>query len=405
MGFFCIFLLKQRKLIKRKVEIDVLILQIAIILIASKIAGSLSVRLGQPSVLGKLLIGIVLGPSVLGLVKDTEILAEFSQIGVILLMFIAGLETDIDEFKRTGKASTFVGFGGIIVPLVLGYFAGMILHLNMMESIFLGLLLSATSVSISVQALKEMNQLKTQEGTTILGAAVIDDIVVVLALAFLMSFSGGDVHLTTVILKKVLFFAGAILVGWKLVPWFLQKFSSLKVSETVISSALIICFIYAYLAEYTGVAAIIGAYIAGVAISVTKFKHDIFEKVETISYSIFVPIFFTSIGITAEFSGITKNIMLIVCLSIVAILTKLVGAAIGAKLAGFGWNSSLGIGSAMVSRGEVALIIAAIGLETKLLSQEMFAVIVVVVLVTTIVTPPMMKLFFKRNTETETNAA
>jgi len=306
MGFFCIFLLKQRKLIKRKVEIDVLILQIAIILIASKIAGSLSVRLGQPSVLGKLLIGIVLGPSVLGLVKDTEILAEFSQIGVILLMFIAGLETDIDEFKRTGKASTFVGFGGIIVPLVLGYFAGMILHLNMMESIFLGLLLSATSVSISVQALKEMNQLKTQEGTTILGAAVIDDIVVVLALAFLMSFSGGDVHLTTVILKKVLFFAGAILVGWKLVPWFLQKFSSLKVSETVISSALIICFIYAYLAEYTGVAAIIGAYIAGVAISVTKFKHDIFEKVETISYSIFVPIFFTSIGITAEFSGIIQ---------------------------------------------------------------------------------------------------
>ncbi|MGV3463747.1 MAG: cation:proton antiporter [Heyndrickxia sp.] len=382
-----------------------LILQIAIILIASKIAGSLSVRLGQPSVLGKLLIGIVLGPSVLGLVNDTEILAEFSQIGVILLMFIAGLETDIDEFKRTGKASTFVGFGGIIVPLLLGYVAGMILNLNTIESLFLGLLLSATSVSISVQALKEMNRLKTPEGTTILGAAVIDDIVVVIALAFLMSFSGGDVHLTTVILKKVLFFGGAILVGWKLVPWFLKKFSKLKVTETVISSALIICFVYAYLAEYTGVASIIGAYIAGVAISVTKFKHDVFEKVETISYSIFVPIFFTSIGITAEFSGITKNITLIVLLSILAIITKLFGAAIGAKLAGFGWNSAWGIGSAMVSRGEVALIIAAIGLESKLLSQDMFAVVVVVVLVTTIVTPPMMKLFFKRNTENESSAA
>jgi len=381
------------------------ILQIAIILIASKIAGSLSVRLGQPSVLGKLLIGIVLGPSVLGLVNDTETLAEFSQIGVILLMFIAGLETDIDEFKRTGKASTFVGFGGIIVPLVLGYLAGMILNLNTIESLFLGLLLSATSVSISVQALKELNHLKTPEGTTILGAAVIDDIVVVIALAFLMSFSGGDVHLTTVILKKVLFFAGAILVGWKLVPWFLKKFSSFKVTESVISSALIICFVYAYLAEYTGVAAIIGAYIAGVAISVTHFKHEIFEKVETISYSIFVPIFFTSIGVTAEFSGIMKNIELIVFLSILAIITKLVGAAIGAKLAGFGWNSAMGIGSAMISRGEVALIIAAIGLETKLLSQDMFAVIVVVVLVTTIVTPPMMKLFFKRNTEKESSAA
>jgi monovalent cation:proton antiporter-2 (CPA2) family protein len=383
----------------------VVILQLAIILIASKIAGSLSVRLGQPSVLGKLLIGIVLGPSVLGLVNETETLAEFSQIGVILLMFIAGLETDLEEFKRTGKASTFVGFGGIIVPLVLGYFAGIILNLTTMESWFLGLLLSATSVSISVQALKEMNKLKTPEGTTILGAAVIDDVVVIIALAFLMSFAGGDVHLTTVILKKVVFFAAAILIGWKVVPWFLKRFSSLKVTETVISSALIICFIYAYFAEYTGVAAIIGAYIAGVAISVTNFKHEVFEKVETISYSIFVPVFFTSIGVTAQFTGITKNLGIIIILSILAILTKLIGASIGAKLAGFGWNSSLGIGSAMVSRGEVALIIASIGLESKLLSQDMFAVIVVVVLVTTIVTPPMMKLFFKSHPKKESNIA
>jgi Kef-type K+ transport system membrane component KefB len=269
--------------------------------------------------------------------------------------------------------------------------------------LFLGLLLSATSVSISVQALKEMNRLKTPEGATILGAAVIDDVVVIIALAFLMSFAGGDVNLTTVILKKVIFFAGAILVGWKVIPWCLKKFSSLKVTETVISSALIICFIYAYLAEYTGVAAIIGAYIAGVAISVTDFKHEVFEKVETISYSIFVPVFFTSIGITAQFSGISENIGLIAMLSILAILTKLIGASIGAKAAGFGWNSSLGIGSAMVSRGEVALIIAAIGLESNLLSPDMFAVIVVVILVTTIVTPPMMKLFFKSNAQQEKN--
>ncbi|MBM7691444.1 monovalent cation:proton antiporter-2 (CPA2) family protein [Peribacillus deserti] len=372
-----------------------LILQLAIILAASKIAGSLSVRLGQPSVLGKLLIGIVLGPSVLGLVNETETLEQFSQIGVILLMFIAGLETDVDDFKRSGKASTLVGFGGILVPLVLGYLAGILLDLSTLESLFLGLLLSATSVSISVQALKEMNQLKTREGSTILGAAVIDDVVVIIALAFLMSFAGGDINLTTVIVKKVLFFGGAILIGWKAVPWFLKKFSSLKVTETVISSALIICFVYAFLAEYTGVAAIIGAYIAGVAISVTSYKHEVFEKVETISYSIFVPVFFTSIGITAEFSGISSSFGLIVLLSILAILTKLIGAAAGAKIAGFGWSSSWGIGAAMVSRGEVALIMAAIGLEAKLLSQDMFAVIVVVVLVTTIITPPMMKWFFK----------
>lgn len=372
-----------------------LILQLAIILVASKVAGSLSVRLGQPSVLGKLLVGIILGPSVLGLVNETETLKEFSEIGVILLMFIAGLETDINEFKRTGKSATFVGIGGIIVPLVLGYLTGVFLNLTIMESWFLGLLLSATSVSISVQALKEMNELKTAVGATILGAAVIDDVVVIVALAFLLSFAGGDVNLTTVIVKKVVFFAGAILVGWKIVPWFLRKFTYLKVTETVISSALIICFIYAYLAEYTGVAAIIGAYIAGVAISVTEFKHEIFEKVETISFSIFVPVFFTLIGVTAEFYGIAENLGLIVLLSIIAILTKLIGASVGAKTAGFSWKSSLGIGSAMISRGEVALIMASIGIESKLLSDDMFAVIVVVVLVTTIITPPLMKIFFK----------
>ncbi len=380
-----------------------LVFQLAIILLASKIAGDVSVRLGQPSVLGKLLIGIVLGPSMLGLVHDTEILEELSQIGVILLMFIAGLETDIDEFKRTGKASSFVGIGGIIVPLLLGYVSGTILNLSPIESWFLGLLLSATSVSISVQALKEMNRLKSREGATILGAAVIDDVVVIIALAFLMSMAGGDVHLGTMILKKVIFFAGAILIGWKVVPWVLKRFAPLRVTEAVISAALIICFMYAYLAEYAGVAAIIGAYIAGVAISVTNYKHEVFEKVETISYSIFVPVFFTSIGVSAQFSGIAENIGLIVSLSIVAILTKLVGASLGAKASGFGWRSSLGIGAAMVSRGEVALIISAIGLENHLLSQDLFAVIVVVILITTIVTPPMMKWLFTEQGQVKAN--
>ena len=381
-----------------------LILQLAIIVIASKIAGSLSVRLGQPAVLGKILIGIVLGPSVLGLINETKSLAEFSQIGVILLMFIAGLETDVKEFKQNGKASILVGFGGIIVPLLSGFFVGTLMEMTTLEAWFLGLLLSATSVSISVQALKEMHQLKTREGITILGAAVIDDVVVIIALAFLMSFAGSDVNLTMVILKKVLFFIGAILVGWKIVPWFMHKFSTLKVTETIISSALIVCFVYASLAEAAGVAAIIGAYIAGVAISVTNFKDEVFDKVESISYSIFVPVFFTYIGVAAQFNGISKIIGLVVLLSILAIATKLIGASLGAKVAGFGWKSALGIGAAMVSRGEVALIMAAIGLNSTLLSKDLFAVIIIVVLVTTIVTPLMMKCFFKQNQKSKNNA-
>lgn len=376
------------------------IFQLAIILLASKIAGDLSVKLGQPSVLGKLLIGIVLGPTVLGVVSNTEMLQEISQIGVILLMFIAGLETDTEEFKRTGKASAYVGISGIVVPFSLGYLAGIWLGLPQLQSVFLGLLLSATSVSISVQALKEMGKLKSREGTTILGAAVIDDILVIIVLAFVMSFAGGDVNLGVVVLKKVIFFAVAILVAWKIIPWILNKFAPLRVTEAIISAGLIICFMYAYLAEVAGVAAIIGAYIAGVAISFTKYKHEVFEKVETISYSIFVPVFFTSIGVSAEFIGIGNHIGLIVGLSILAILTKLIGSAIGARLSGFGWRNSLGIGAAMVSRGEVALIIAAMGLEANLLRQDMFAVMVVVVLITTLVTPPIMKLFFGKTSVT-----
>ncbi|WP_462413624.1 cation:proton antiporter [Neobacillus sp. Marseille-QA0830] len=371
-----------------------IILQLAIILVAAKLAGHLSVRFGQPSVLGELIVGVLLGPSVLGFIHESDTLSAFSQIGVILLMFMAGLETDLDEFKRSGKASTLVGFGGIIAPLFLGYAAGILMELSSYQSWFLGLMLAATSVSISVQALKEMNQLKTSEGTAILGAAVLDDVVVMILLAFLMSFAGGEVSLTTVVLKKVLFFGAAILAAWKAVPWLLKKASSLKVSEPVISAAMFICFVFAYFAEYTGVANIIGAYIAGVAIGVTGFKQQIFEKVETISYSIFVPVFFTFIGISAEFTGILSNWGFIVGLSILAILTKFIGAGAGAKLAGFGWNSSMGIGAAMVSRGEVALIVAALGQEANLIPEELFASIIVVVIATTLVTPPMIKWFF-----------
>lgn len=381
----------------RKRGNKMLIFEIAIILLATKIAGSISVRLGQPSVLGKLLVGIIIGPAVLGLVKDTDVLKEISDIGVILLMFIAGLETDIDEFKKTLKSSTAVGILGIIVPATAGYFSGLMMGLSTYEAMFLGLLLSATSVSISVQALKEMNYLKSKEGATVLGAAVIDDVLVIISLAFLMSFAGGDASLSAVILKKVAFFAIAILIGWKIVPVILNRFLKLQVTESIISGALIICFLFSYFADVAGVAAIIGAYIAGIAISVTPFKHEVFEKVETVGYSLFIPVFFAYIGITVQLDGIKDQLPIILLLSVLAILTKLVGGTIGAKITGFNWNSSLGIGSAMISRGEVALIIAAIGLESKLLSTDLFAIVVVVVLVTTLVTPPLMKYFFKKD--------
>lgn len=371
-----------------------LIFELAIILLFSKLAGDLSVRLGQPAVLGKLLVGLVLGPSVLGLVENTDILKEISQIGVILLMFLAGLETDLEEFKKSGKAGTLVGLGGIILPFSAGYLSGMALGFGQLESIFLGLLLSATSVSISVQSLREMDKLKSREGATILSAAVIDDVVVMVLLAFLLGFAGGDVNLPLLIGKKAGYFLVAVLVGWKAVPWLMDRLSGIKVSEATLSLALIICFLFAYGAEVTGVAAIIGAYVAGVALSVTKQRDEVIHKVETVAYSIFVPVFFTSIGVAAELGGIGGAWGLAAVLSIVAIASKWLGSGFGAKWAGFDTRSSMGIGAAMVSRGEVALIIAAIGLENGMIDASFFTVIVLVVLVTTIVTPPLMKATF-----------
>ncbi|MGL4821252.1 MAG: cation:proton antiporter [Bacilli bacterium] len=375
-------------------HIDSLIFQIAIIVLATKLAGSLSVKLGQSAVLGKLLIGIVLGPAMLGLINDTEILNELSEIGVIILMFIAGLETDVDEFKRTGKSAVGVGILGIVFPMIAGTLAGFAFDFSLNESLFLGLLLSATSVSISVQVLKDMNRLKSPEGSTILGAAVIDDVLVMIALAFLMSFAGGDASLSAVVIKKFAFFAIAIVIGLKVVPWIFSKLVNLKAAETVISASFIIMFVYAYVADIAGVATIIGSYMAGIFLSFTKYRHEIFEKVETVGYSIFIPVFFTSIGVKVSFEGVSENIVLITVLSVLAIVTKLLGGYIGARVTGFSNRSALGIGSAMVSRGEVALIIASIGVTASLIDDAMFAVVVIVVLVTTIITPILMKLFF-----------
>ncbi|GER66625.1 Na+/H+ antiporter GerT [Weizmannia acidilactici] len=375
------------------------ILQLALILFVSKIAGDISVRLGQPSVVGKLVAGIVIGPSVLGLVHDSELLSEMSRIGVILLMFLAGLETDLDEFKKSAKSSILVGSVGVAFPLVFGALAGRLLGLDWLGAAFLGLLLSATSVSISVQTLKELGKLKSKEGMVVLGAAVIDDVLVMVALAFLMSLAGGDTNLGIVLLKKAVFFFIAIFAAWKVVPWLLGKLPYLKVTEPLLSGSFIICFLFAYFSETAGVAAIIGAYITGIAISTTKYQEKVFHKTETVSYSIFVPVFFTSIGIQTELEGTGPFLGMMAILIIVAVLTKIAGGGLGARWAKFSWEDSLGIGSAMVSRGEVALIIAGIGLEEKLLSGDWFTVLVMVVLVTTIVTPVMMKFFFRGKQE------
>ncbi|MGC5326259.1 cation:proton antiporter [Brevibacillus sp. SYSU BS000544] len=373
-------------------------LQLLIIILSTKIAGDVAVRLGQPSVLGKLIIGVIIGPAVFGWVHPSDVVSTFSNIGVLLLMFFAGLETDLKELNNNRNASVAVAVGGIILPLSLGYISGIAIGMESAHALFLGLLLSATSVSISVQTFKELGKLKSRESTTVLGAALVDDILVVISLAVVMSLlSTEEVHLGMVILKKIIFFALVILIGWKIVPWVMRKLAPLKVTESVISIGIVVCLFFAYMAEYLGVAGIIGAFAAGIAISRTEYKKEVEEKLEPIAYAIFVPVFFVSIGLSVTFDGFVSQLLVIITLTLVAILAKIVGAGFGAKLTGFNWRSSAVIGAGMVSRGEVALIIAAIGLESGLLSQKYFTSVIVVVILTTIVTPPLLKALFKES--------
>lgn len=376
------------------------IVQLAIILLATKIGGQISIRLGQPSVLGKILVGIVIGPACFGWIQDTDILRTFAEIGVLLLMFLAGLETNLKEMNQNLKAALLVAIGGIIVPIVGGYAVGPVFGLSTAESVFMGLLLSATSVSISVQTLKELGWLKSREGSTLLAAAVLDDILVVILLAIAMSFFvGQNISVSVVIGKKIVFFIVLFIAAKWLVKPFIRLFTRFTVTESILSAGLIICLVSAYFAEYLGIAGIIGTFFAGLAIAQTSFKEEIEHKVSHIAYGVFVPVFFVSIGLSVSFVGISDQLVFIVVLSVIAILSKWIGSGVGAKLAGFNAKSSIGIGAGMISRGEVALIIAAIGLESGLLPSDYYTAMIIVVILTTIVTPPLLKATFGKRRE------
>ncbi len=375
------------------------ILSLILIIVSTKLAGDLSVRLGQPAVLGKLLAGVLIGPAVLNWVHSGELIHAFAEIGVLLLMFIAGLETDMEQLRKNWLPSCAVAFGGIILPFIGGYGLAVGLGLSQTYALFIGILLCATSVSITVQTLKEMNQLSSREGTTILGAAVVDDVVVVVLFAVMMSLLGTAeaVSIPLMIFKKLLFFTIIIAAGWFVVPWALKLMAKFKITEGIMSGALLICFGFSYFAEMLGVAGIIGAFAAGLAISRTSYRHIVETKVEPIAYTLFVPVFFVSIGLNVTFEGMGNQIGFMLLLTCVAILTKWVGGGLGALLTGFKFRGAAAIGSGMISRGEVALIIASSGLSAGLLPEEYFTSVVLVVTLTTLVTPPLIKLVFQSN--------
>jgi len=387
------------------------LLAVTIILVAAKAGGYLSTRLGQPSVLGELVVGLVLGPTALnlfgllpGFAEDTHLSASltlFAEIGVLLLMFLAGLELELHELLKSGRVAALSGTLGVIVPLAGGYLTAVLFGLPPVEALFIGLALSATSVSISAQALMELGVLRSKVGLALLGAAVFDDILVVLLLSaaslLFGAGAGGSGSLGLIALRMVLFMVGAAAVGAYVVPPLLRRVSDLPISQAVATFALVTCLLFAWASEALGgVAAITGAFLAGLFLARTPFVAQIEEGISAIAYSFFVPIFLVNIGLQANLRDISGNLWLFaIALTIVAAISKVIGSGGGALLAGFDRLDALRLGVGMISRGEVGLIVASVALSQAIIQPETFSVIVFMVIVATLVTPLLLRWLYR----------
>ena len=390
------------------------ILFIALILMSTKVLGLMTKKIHLPQVVGALIAGLVLGPG-LGLVHETEFIKNISEIGVIVLMFSAGLETDIKELKKCGLASFVIALIGVIVPLAGGF--GVAHFFNngettlptstFLQNIFIGVILTATSVSITVETLKELGKLSSNAGNAIIGAALMDDILGIIALTVITSIADPNAPgIGTVLLKILGFFVFGGVFGVVFHILFVRwtdKTTAKLHRYNVMSFAF--CLLFAYVAEELfGVADITGAFLAGILISTsTKIKY-ISSRFETLSYMLLSPVFFASIGINVKLSKGDMNSTIVIfslLLLVVAILTKIIGCGLGAKLCKYTTKESLQIGIGMVSRGEVALIVANKGQAVGLMDDRYFGPIVIVVVITTIITPILLKIVFADKNEND----
>lgn len=403
-----------------------LTLAIAIIILAAKAGGWISVRLRQPAVLGELLVGLLLGPTLIDLVHLPfvsnpvllqEEINDLAALGVVFLMFMAGLEVDVSEMLRSGRASALSGTIGVIVPLLMGALAALLFGYHGEAAWFIGIILTATSVSISAQTLLELGVLRTREGLTLLGAAVVDDVLVLVVLSIFLALNGAegaDGSIGLVLIKMLGYLVLSGLVGWFVLPRVVTWIDRQPISEGLTAIVLFITLVFAWSAEVMGgLAAITGAFIAGVGLGRSVLREKIEAKMRPLTYGFLVPIFFVSIGLEANLRAIAGALLpLLVVLFIVAVLSKVIGAGLGARWAGLTNAESLRVGVGMISRGEVGLIVAGIGVQQGIISAEIFSMVVVLVLLTTLVTPLWLRRVFpkvpdvsashvKRSTSTE----
>ncbi len=396
-----------------------LLLLLAIIVPAAKLAGALANRVGQPAVFGEILIGLVLGPTVLNILGWPvfapalagahggsspllfDVVRDLADIGVILLMFVAGMETDLHEMRRVGKVALWSATGGVVLPLIGGAAVATLFGLPLFwEGIFIGTILTATSVSISAQTLIELGRLRSREGSTILGAAVIDDVQGIVLLSLVVAFArsgAGAADLTDVgltIVRMAAYFLAAIVLGRSFTAA-CRWADRLGVSQGLLAVVLAIAFLYAFAAEAGGrVAAITGSYLAGVLFAQTPYKERIDAGIHPLTYSMLVPVFFISIGLAANGRELGEHVAFTATLVTVAIVTKAVGCGVLARVTGFDTREAIRVGVGMISRGEVGLIVAGYGLGHGIIGRDVFSAAVLMVLVTTMITPPLLRLTF-----------
>ncbi|MFA5836034.1 MAG: cation:proton antiporter [Bellilinea sp.] len=384
---------------------------LTLILVAAKASGYLATKLGQPSVLGELIVGLLLGPSLVDIghlpfitaAHVSETIYELGELGVLLLMFIAGLELHLSDLAKNTKVAAYSGVLGVIVPVGLGFLAGELFGMSLENSVFLGLTLGATSVSISAQTLMELKVLRSRVGLGLLGAAVFDDILVILLLSSFVALAdgGSTMQILLVLAKMVGFLALSAGFGFWVLPRLTVAVSKLPVSQNILTLALIIMLTYGLAAELLGgMAAITGTFVAGLMFSRTPEKTQIEGGLRALSYAFFVPIFFVNIGLSIDLRQMSLSALwLMLAITLLAVMGKILGSGLGARLGKFSWLESLQLGIGMVSRGEVGLIVASIGLSAGHLTNDAFSAVVGMILITTLITPPLLRATFKAAAE------
>ncbi|MEE1516298.1 MAG: cation:proton antiporter [Lachnospiraceae bacterium] len=382
-----------------------ILLDLAIIIVFAKAFGIVARYLKAPQVVGQIIAGLLIGPSVLGLVDQSQFLLQMAEIGVLLLMFSAGLETNLRDLMKTGLKALAIACAGVFVPLVGGtllymgmYGASPIGSLDFYKAVFIGVIMTATSVSITVQTLRDMGKLKGEIGTTILSAAIIDDVIGIVVLTFVIGMTDSSTNPMKVVGNTVLFFILAVVVGIVIYVVFKKYDTSHPHTRRIPILGLALCFAMAYVAEvYFGIADITGAYVAGIILCSLKDSDYIAEKMDINSYMLFGPVFFASIGLKTDISGFSKG-LIVFCIGfvIVALLTKIVGCGLMSRVLGFKGTSAVIIGVGMMTRGEVALIVAQKGLSAKLISSEYFTAVILLIIISSIVTPILLKLLYAR---------